>query len=172
MGAAGPIDEAPSARDLLPDSPEVISRATGVVSSPVSSVASFAVTLLLGIVLAATPGVYANGLLALVPERAVGRGREVIARLYEYRPAMMHAKTLVADGRWSAVGSMNFDNRSLALNDEANLVALDAAVGAAMDSVFRADLRYAREVTLAAFRQRPRWERLLEAGAALFSRVL
>ena len=77
------IEEAPSARELLPDSPDAITRATGVVSSTVSALGSFAIIVFLGIVLAATPRVYANGLLALVPERAVGRGREVIARLYD-----------------------------------------------------------------------------------------
>lgn len=77
------IEEAPSARELLPDSPDAISRATGVVSSTVSALGSFAVIVFLGIVLAATPRVYANGLLALVPARGVGRGREVIARLYD-----------------------------------------------------------------------------------------
>jgi phosphatidylserine/phosphatidylglycerophosphate/cardiolipin synthase-like enzyme len=30
---------------------------------------------------------------------------------------MMHAKTLVADGVWSSIGTLNFDNRSLALNE-------------------------------------------------------
>ena len=93
-------------------------------------------------------------------------------RLYEYVPAMMHAKTLVADGLWGMVGSMNFDNRSLALNNEANLVALDARVGATLDSLFLADLRHAREVTLTDFRRRPWWQRPLEAGAALLSWVL
>ena len=93
-------------------------------------------------------------------------------RLYEYRPAMMHAKTLVADGLWSAVGSMNFDNRSLALNDEATLVALDPRVGSTLDSLFRADLRYADEITAPAFARRPWWERPLERGATLLSRVL
>ena len=35
-------------------------------------------------------------------------------RVYEYQPAMLHSKTLVADGAFSSVGSMNFDNRSMA----------------------------------------------------------
>ena len=50
-------------------------------------------------------------------------------RVYEYQPAMMHAKTIVVDGRWSTIGSMNFDNHSLALNDESNLVVFDSAFG-------------------------------------------
>jgi cardiolipin synthase len=33
--------------------------------------------------------------------------------LYEYRPTMMRAKSVVVDGVWSMFGSANFDNRSL-----------------------------------------------------------
>ncbi|MGH9632642.1 MAG: phospholipase D-like domain-containing protein, partial [Bryobacteraceae bacterium] len=36
-------------------------------------------------------------------------------RLYEWQPTNLHAKTFVADGMWATVGTMNFDNRSLAL---------------------------------------------------------
>ena len=42
-------------------------------------------------------------------------------RIFEYQPTMLHAKTLVVDGAWSSVGSVNFDNRSFQLNDEATL---------------------------------------------------
>ena len=93
-------------------------------------------------------------------------------RIYEYTPTMMHAKTIVADGMWAAVGSMNFDNRSLALNTEANLVTVDAGIGAQLDSLFLDDLRHAKEITRESFGKRPLWQRLLEAGANLFSRVL
>ena len=93
-------------------------------------------------------------------------------RIYEYQPTMLHSKTIVADGAWSSVGSMNFDNRSLAFNDEANLVVLDSAFGAQMDSIFFDDLRYAKEIKLAEFRQRSMWSKALELGATLLSRVL
>lgn len=93
-------------------------------------------------------------------------------RIFEYQPAMMHAKTFVVDGLWSSVGTMNFDNRSLALNNESTLVVHDQALGAAMDSLFLEDLRFAREITLEAFRRRPWTERLLERGASLLSRAL
>ena len=85
---------------------------------------------------------------------------------------MMHAKSMVVDGLWSSVGSMNFDNRSIALNNESSLVALDARVGATMDSVFLDDLRQAREITLAEFTRRPWYDHVLERGAALMSRIL
>ena len=50
-------------------------------------------------------------------------------KIYEYQPTMMHAKTIVVDGLWSAIGSMNFDNRSIAFNNESQIVALDPKTG-------------------------------------------
>lgn len=93
-------------------------------------------------------------------------------RIWEYQPTMIHSKTLVADGIWSTVGSMNFDNRSLAFNNESNLVIWDAGFGATMDSTFFDDLRYAREIRERDFGRRPWVERLVELGAAALSRVL
>ena len=93
-------------------------------------------------------------------------------RIYEYQPTMIHSKTIVVDGVWSSVGSMNFDNRSLAFNNESNLVVLDGAFGASMDSTFFDDLRHAKEVKLDEFRRRSPWERLLEAAAVTLSRLL
>jgi cardiolipin synthase len=93
-------------------------------------------------------------------------------RIYEYQPTMMHAKTVVADGIWGSIGSMNFDNRSLAFNNESNLVVWDRAFGAEMDSVFVDDLRYAREIKLAEFGRRPIVERMVELGANVLSRLL
>jgi cardiolipin synthase len=92
--------------------------------------------------------------------------------VYEYQPAMMHAKAIVVDGRWSTVGSMNFDNHSLALNDESNLVVLDSAFGSKMESVFFDDLRFSKEMTPGVLAARSLWERALEAGAAMLSRIL
>src|SRR3712207_5483656 len=37
--------------------------------------------------------------------------------IHEYQPTMLHAKTMVVDGGWSSVGSVNFDNRSFQLHD-------------------------------------------------------
>jgi cardiolipin synthase A/B len=93
-------------------------------------------------------------------------------RIYEYQPTMLHSKTLVADGVWSSVGSMNFDNRSMAFNNESNLVVLDSAFGREMDSTFFEDLKYATEIKLEAFANRSAWSRLVETGAMLLSRIL
>ena len=93
-------------------------------------------------------------------------------RLFEFQPTMIHSKTIVADGMWGTIGSMNFDNRSMAFNNESNLVFLDPRLGAEMDATFLADLSHAKEITLAEFQRRGRWERLLEGAAATISRLL
>jgi cardiolipin synthase len=93
-------------------------------------------------------------------------------RVYEYLPAMMHAKSMTIDGTFAMVGSQNFDNRSLAFNNESSVVALDRGVTASVDSVFLADLRYSEEITFEKIRNKSLKDRLLEQGANLFSRLL
>jgi cardiolipin synthase len=93
-------------------------------------------------------------------------------RIYEYQPTMMHAKTMVVDGIWSDIGSMNFDNRSLSFNNESLLVALDRKVGAQMNSIFMDDLTRSKEIKLDEFRKRPLSGKILEWGAQKLRRVL
>jgi cardiolipin synthase len=93
-------------------------------------------------------------------------------KIYEYQPTMMHAKSMVVDGLWSYVGSMNFDNRSLSFNDESLLVALDSGIGAQMDSIFVDDLKWSKEIELEEFRKRPISGKILEWGAQKLRRVL
>jgi cardiolipin synthase len=93
-------------------------------------------------------------------------------KIYEYQPTMMHAKTMVVDGIWSYIGSMNFDNRSLSFNDESLLVALDPGVGAQMDSIFMDDLKLSQEMKLDEFRKRPLSNKILEWCAQKLRRVL
>lgn len=93
-------------------------------------------------------------------------------RIYEYLPTTVHSKTFVVDGEWSAVSTMNFDNRSLAYNNEVALVVRDRAVGATMDSLFIEDLRFAEEISLASFRRRPWAARLMERAAGVLANVL
>jgi cardiolipin synthase len=93
-------------------------------------------------------------------------------KIYEYQPTMMHAKSMVVDGVWSYVGSMNFDNRSLSFNDESLLVALDPAVGAQMNSIFMDDIKWSKEMKLDEFRKRPLSNKILEWGAQKLRRVL
>lgn len=93
-------------------------------------------------------------------------------KIYEYAPTTLHAKTFVADGIWSSVGTMNFDNRSLALNDEATMMVLDAKFGQHMEAIFADDVSRAIAVDPAAFARRPMFEHVKEWGANQITRVL
>ena len=93
-------------------------------------------------------------------------------RVYEWQPSTLHAKTFVVDSEWLTIGSMNFDNRSMALNDEATLMVLDRAVGGEMHRVFLEDLRYAHEITADAFSRRSWFARAFERAANFLTRLL
>jgi len=90
------------------------------------------------------------------------------AKIYEYAPTMMHAKTLVVDGTWSVVGSTNFDNRSFGLNDEVNLAACDEALAARIAEDFARDRAESAPVSYEEWRRRP----LLERAHELFGMLL
>lgn len=72
---------------------------------------------------------------------------EAGAEIFEYQPAIIHAKLLTVDEQWSVVGSTNFDHRSFGLNDEVNLAVLDSTLAATIEGDFRDDLRESQRVT-------------------------
>jgi cardiolipin synthase len=91
-----------------------------------------------------------------------GRLLQAGVQIYEYQPALLHAKTMVIDGRWATVGSTNLDPRSLALSQEINVVVYDRAFARRMEDVFAADLAQAKPVDYDAWRRRGVRGRLFE----------
>jgi cardiolipin synthase len=69
-------------------------------------------------------------------------------KLYEYEPTMVHVKLMIVDGIFASVGSANLDNRSIRLNDEANLDVLDSRFAAEQTRLFETDKRRSRPMTL------------------------
>jgi cardiolipin synthase A/B len=60
--------------------------------------------------------------------------------IYEYTPAMLHAKVAVIDGRWATVGSSNLDPFSLVLNREANIIAFNTEFAAELRTSLRDEM--------------------------------
>jgi cardiolipin synthase A/B len=77
-------------------------------------------------------------------------------RIFEYGGPMIHAKTLVADGWLSKVGSTNLNFSSLAANWEIDLVVEDNDFARQMEELFEDDISNSREVRLEGSGQRPR----------------
>ena len=87
---------------------------------------------------------------------------EAGVRIYEYGGPMIHAKTVVADGWWSKVGSTNLNVSSLFANWEIDLVAEDRGFAARMERLFEEDLAYAREVHLVGSHREVRPDRRID----------
>lgn len=75
-------------------------------------------------------------------------------RLFQYRDAMVHAKTVVVDGQWCSVGTANIDRLSLRGNFEVNLGIYDVPQAQHLERVFTNDLENCDELTTAEWRQR------------------
>jgi cardiolipin synthase A/B len=101
---------------------------------------------------------------------AYGRLLHWGAAVYEYQPAMIHAKILIVDRQWAVVGSTNFDNRSFGINDEVNLALRDVAVAQRLEHDMEADLRQAQRVSLEDWRHRGVTERATELIGWVFER--
>ncbi len=70
-------------------------------------------------------------------------------RVFEWNGPMLHAKTAVADGCWSRIGSSNSNLASWITNRELDVIIKDHALAAEMEAMYEADMTNATEVVLA-----------------------
>ena len=87
---------------------------------------------------------------------------EAGVKIYEYQPALLHAKTVVIDGHWATIGSANLDPRSFGLCQELNVVVYDRAVARQLEDVFRADVAHATAVGYEQWQRRGLQARVFE----------
>jgi cardiolipin synthase len=73
---------------------------------------------------------------------------EAGVRVFEWNGPMLHAKTAVADARWSRVGSTNLNPASWMGNWELDVVVEDERFGRAMEAMYSEDLTNATEILL------------------------
>jgi cardiolipin synthase len=74
---------------------------------------------------------------------------EAGVRIFEWNGSMLHAKTAVADGRWSRIGSSNLNLASFLGNYEMDVAIDDEGVAAQMEAMYERDLANATEIELA-----------------------
>jgi len=94
------------------------------------------------------------------------------ARVFEYLPAMLHAKTMVVDREITVVGSANVDNRSFRLNFEIIAAIYGTSAADRLADEFEADLACSREILRSHLQGRSRARVLAEVVARLFSALL
>jgi cardiolipin synthase len=113
-------------------------------------------------VIALTPGKIDHNIVRAASRRDFGRLLTGGIEIYEYQAALLHAKTIVVDGVWAAIGSTNFDNRSFALNDELDLVVYDRRVAGRLEKIFHEDLAHSKKVDYESWKNRGLKTKLLE----------
>ena len=100
----------------------------------------------------------------LASEAAYDRLTSCGVRVWNFQPSMMHAKIMIVDGRVAAVGSSNFNRRSLDHDEEVVLVTLDTEVAEVLSADFDADLERSELIDLERWRNRSRRQKLLEVA--------
>jgi cardiolipin synthase len=97
---------------------------------------------------------------------------EAGVQLWCYQPSMLHVKVITVDGRFAMVGSVNFDARSLVLNEQVALVIDAAETTAALDRDFEEDLGHSEQTTRDQWQCRGRGRRILESVAPAAGRPM
>jgi cardiolipin synthase len=67
-------------------------------------------------------------------------------RIWHFQPSMLHAKVMTVDRQVASIGSANFNARSIELDEEINLVALDRPLVRLLDDQFDEDLERSEEI--------------------------
>jgi phosphatidylserine/phosphatidylglycerophosphate/cardiolipin synthase-like enzyme len=67
-------------------------------------------------------------------------------RIFEWNGTMMHAKTAVADGRWSRIGSTNLNLNSWVGNWELDAAIEDEGIARIMEEQYERDIEHATEI--------------------------
>ena len=82
--------------------------------------------------------------------------------IWRFERAMIHAKTMTVDGRWSTIGTANIDRLSLTGNYEVNVEIFDRGVAQHLERVFATDLSNATQLTTAEWERRGTLAKLTE----------
>ena len=92
----------------------------------------------------------------------IGDLLEAGVRFFRFQPTMLHTKILLVDDDLVAVGSANFNQRSILKDDEIALVVIDAGLAATLHGHFEEDLARSEAMTPEQFRSRGPLRRLHE----------
>ena len=83
-------------------------------------------------------------------------------RIFLYQGNMIHSKSIIVDGEWSTVGSLNLDYASLLYNFEANIVTTNVKFAEELSAHFIHDMHESKEVSLTEWKNRYFIERIPE----------
>lgn len=97
---------------------------------------------------------------------------EAGVKIYETHGIVLHSKTVVIDGVWSAIGSSNFDQRSVLFNDEVDAVVLGRETATALSTMFEDDIKRAKQIDAKTWDDRPLTQKMQELFARIWQNLL
>jgi cardiolipin synthase len=97
---------------------------------------------------------------------------EAGVRIFLYKKGFVHAKTIVADGKLSVIGTANMDIRSFDLNFEIMSVIYSTEFGLNMENMYLGDLKECEEIDGLQWAKRGPGKKLVESIARLVSAFL
>jgi cardiolipin synthase len=97
---------------------------------------------------------------------------EAGVRVFRYQHGFIHSKMIVSDDALTTVGSSNMDFRSFESNFEINAFVYDSVVAKRCRKHFLLDESHSYELTKSDWAKRPKWKRVTESFARLFSPLL
>jgi cardiolipin synthase len=89
--------------------------------------------------------------------------------IYEYLPTMLHTKVMAVDSLWSSIGSINFVNRSMTKNAEANIAIYDRGFAEQVEKSIESDIAVSERFTKEKWKKRGLLARFGETFFWLFS---
>lgn len=82
-------------------------------------------------------------------------------RVFRYSKGFLHQKVMLIDDRAAAIGTANFDNRSMRLNFEITILLVDNAFAQDVETMLKEDFANSREVAATEYTEAPLWFRLI-----------
>ena len=92
--------------------------------------------------------------------------------VYRYRAGFLHQKVVLVDDKITSVGSVNFDNRSFAINFEITVWMPHTSMIEAVEAMLTDDFARCRRVGKAEAADRSYFDRLINSAARLLSPIL
>jgi cardiolipin synthase len=93
-------------------------------------------------------------------------------RIFLYEGNVIHSKSVIIDGEWATVGSMNLDSASLLYNFEANITTMNTKFTEELAAHFVRDIHHSKEIKLDEWHKRFFTEKIVERLMRLVKKFL
>ncbi len=118
------------------------------------------------------PGISTSDTAVAAGRAQYGELLEAGVKLHEFQGKVLHAKTAVIDGAWTAIGSSNLDWRSTVWNNEIDAIILGSDIGGQMERMFQSDVDASKPIDLERWQNRGIVERFHEMKSHLVEKLL